>query len=286
MANIIVGVVGAGIMGQGIVQVACLAPTVDKVIWKSAYSSDINKVKAKLAALFAKLVEKDKFSDAQARDALAKIYVSTDYKDFSGCHILHEVVSEDIQIKASIISELGKFLGKDVIIASNTSSLSITELATFFSNPDRFIGMHFFNPAGLMQLVEIISGVSTSEETKLFVSEYANALDKVSVHVEEYPGFIVNRILIPMINEAIAILAESIADRDSIDLAMKLGANHPIGPLALSDLIGNDVVLSILDVLYKETGDQKYRPHPLLKKMVRAKMLGKKTSTGFYNYNK
>jgi 3-hydroxyacyl-CoA dehydrogenase (EC 1.1.1.35) len=177
-----------------------------------------------------------------------------------------------------------KFAKKEAILATNTSSLSITEIANATNRPDKVIGMHFFNPVPVMKLIEVIKGIATSEETKKSIFELAIELDKVAVEVEEAPGFVVNRILIPMINEAVGILADGVATAKDIDEAMKLGANHPIGPLALADLIGLDVCLAIMDVLYEEFKDSKYRAHPLLRKMVRGNLLGRKTKKGFFEY--
>jgi 3-hydroxybutyryl-CoA dehydrogenase len=195
-----------------------------------------------------------------------------------------EAATEDMEGKKALFEELDKLVKPEAILATNTSSLSITEIAAVTSRPDKVIGMHFFNPVPAMKLVEIIKGLATSEETKKAVVEMAEKLGKTPVEVEEAPGFVVNRILIPMINEAIGILYDGVADAEGIDNAMKLGANHPMGPLALGDLIGLDVCLAIMNVLYTEYGDPKYRPHVLLKKMVRAGKLGRKTGEGFFKY--
>ncbi|HHY79633.1 MAG TPA: 3-hydroxybutyryl-CoA dehydrogenase, partial [Thermoanaerobacter sp.] len=195
-----------------------------------------------------------------------------------------EAAIENMEIKKQIFKELDNICKEGTILATNTSSLSITEIANVTTRPDKVIGMHFFNPVPVMKLVEVIKGMKTSSETFNTVKELAQKLGKTPVEVNEAPGFVVNRILIPMINEAIGVLADGVASASDIDEAMKLGANHPIGPLALSDLIGNDVVLAIMDTLYSEFNDSKYRPHPLLRKMVRAGLLGRKTGKGFFEY--
>ncbi|MGH8396120.1 MAG: 3-hydroxyacyl-CoA dehydrogenase NAD-binding domain-containing protein, partial [Pseudomonas sp.] len=204
--------------------------------------------------------------------------------DFENVDIFIEAVAEDIGTKRLVFAELSKVSGADTMLASNTSSLSVTHLASLTKYPENVIGLHFFNPATVMKLAEVITGLTTSRATVDRALDFARQLGKDPVLVNEAPGFIVNRMLIPMINEAIGILAEDVATAEEIDKAMRLGANHPIGPLALADLIGNDVNLSIMETLHNETGDPKYRAHPLLRKMVRGNLLGRKTGRGFFSY--
>ena len=215
---------------------------------------------------------------------MANISTTTEYADFADADLVIEAASEDMNLKKEVFAELAKICKPETIFATNTSSLSITEIAAITDRPTQFIGMHFFNPAPVMKLVEVIKGQMTSQETSDKIFALATEMGKTPVMVEEAPGFVVNRILVPMINEAVGIYAEGIASVEDIDSAMKLGANHPMGPLALGDLIGLDVCLAIMEVLYNEFADSKYRPHPLLKKMVRAGLLGRKSGQGFYKY--
>ena len=284
LSNLTVGVVGSGLMGTGLVQLLMTSEVIEKIYWKSGRSNNLGSRMQDIEIYLDRLLRKNRITEDQFVQFKNKVIACSSYAEMSECNVVHEAVSEDLNIKVEILKALDAYLLPNAIIASNTSSLSITELSFSTSNPHRCVGMHFFNPATIMKLVEIIPGIATSADIKEYLTLYAEALGKTAVQVEEAPGFIVNRLLIPMINEAICIFAEHLATKEAIDIAMKLGANHPIGPLALADMIGNDVVLSIMEVLYKETGDQKYRPHPYLRKIVRAGNLGKKSKIGFYEY--
>ena len=275
-----VGVIGAGTMGQGIANAFATAgynvTVCDiKIEWAQ---NGINKIGAKLD----KLVSREKITAEKAEGIKANL-TAGEYKDLADCDLIVEAVLEKMEIKKDLFKTLDEICKEDCIFGTNTSSLSVTEIANGIKH--NVIGMHFFNPADRMKLVEVISGESTPVETKEAIIEYSKSLGKTPVEVAEGPGFVVNRILIPMINEACFIYQEGLASVEDIDTAMKLGANHPMGPLALGDLIGLDIVLDVMEVLYTETGDQKYRPCTLLKKMVRAGKLGQKTKQGFYSYN-
>jgi 3-hydroxybutyryl-CoA dehydrogenase len=269
-------------MGAGIVQVALQSGY--EVVMRDLETSALDKGRATIEKGLDRLVKKEKISESDKAEAIGRLTTATDIQAIADCDIIIEAAVENMKIKKTIFAELDNVVKKDAILATNTSSLSITEIAAATGRPDRVIGMHFFNPVPVMKLVELIRGIATSDETYTAMSELAAALGKKAVEVEEAPGFVVNRILIPMINEAIGILAEGVASAEDIDEAMKLGANHPIGPLALADLIGNDVNLAIMETLYEEFGDPKYRPHPLLRKMVRGNLLGRKIQQGFYDY--
>ena len=277
-----IGVLGTGTMGAGIIQV--LAMNGYDVAMRARRQTSIDKGLATVKKNLDKMVAKEKIDQATADAAMARITSSTELDIMADVDMIIEAATEDMEGKKALFAELDKLVKPEAILATNTSSLSITEIAAVTSRPDKVIGMHFFNPVPAMKLVEIIKGLATSEETKKTVVEMSEKLGKTPVEVEEAPGFVVNRILIPMINEAIGILYDGVADAEGIDNAMKLGANHPMGPLALGDLIGLDVCLAIMNVLYSEYGDPKYRPHVLLKKMVRAGKLGRKTGEGFFKY--
>ena len=275
-------VIGTGTMGAGVVQAFAQANM--PVVMKSRTQASLDKAVGKISKSLAKLVEKGKVTQEYMDSVMANISTTIDYADFADADLVIEAASEDMNLKKEVFAELAKVCKPETIFATNTSSLSITEIAAITDRPSQFIGMHFFNPAPVMKLVEVIKGQMTSEETSNKIFELATAIGKTPVMVEEAPGFVVNRILVPMINEAVGIYAEGIASVEDTDSAMKLGANHPMGPLALGDLIGLDVCLAIMEVLYNEFADSKYRPHPLLKKMVRAGLLGRKSGQGFYKY--
>ncbi|MBQ1471156.1 3-hydroxybutyryl-CoA dehydrogenase [Eubacterium sp. AB3007] len=279
-----IGVLGTGTMGAGIVQVLALHGY--EVVMRARRQTSIDGGLAKVEKNLAKMVKKEKITQEKMDETMKLINGSTDLSIIADADLVIEASTEDKEAKKALLKEVDELTGPDCIIASNTSSLSITDIAMATSKPDKVVGMHFFNPVPAMKLVEIINGLLTSEETNKVVTDLAVELGKTPVQVKEAPGFVVNRILIPMINEGIAILNEGIASAEDIDTAMKLGCNHPMGPLALGDLIGLDVCLAIMEVLYTEFGDPKYRPNILLKQMVAAGKLGMKTGQGFFDYSK
>ncbi|AKM30862.1 3-hydroxybutyryl-CoA dehydrogenase [Pandoraea faecigallinarum] len=277
-----VGIIGAGTMGNGIAQACAVAGLPVTMIDIS--DAAVQKGLATIAGSLDRLIKKDKLSAADKDAALARITTSTEYAALAGADIVIEAATENFDLKVKILKQLEDVAKEGAILASNTSSISITKLAAVVSKPERFIGMHFFNPVPLMALVEIIRGLQTSDETHSRVDALARTLGKSPITVKNAPGFVVNRILVPMINEAFFVLAENLASPEEIDEGMKLGCNHPIGPLALADMIGLDVCLSVMNVYYEEFADSKYRPCPLLKEMVAAGYLGRKTGRGVYTY--
>jgi 3-hydroxybutyryl-CoA dehydrogenase len=275
-------VIGTGTMGSGIVQTFAQAGI--SVVMMGISECELESGSRNITRNLTRLEEKGKITSAQKGEILQMISGTTSFEEFHDADLVLEAVLEEISLKKKIFAELDRICKKETIFASNTSSLSITEIAASTARPERVIGMHFFNPAPVMKLVEVIKGQVTSTEVQEFVYNLALKMGKAPVNVNEAPGFVVNRILVPLVNEAVGILAEGVASASEIDEAMKLGANHPMGPLALGDLIGLDVCLAIMEVLHKEFGEDKYRPHPLLRKMVRSGQLGRKSGKGFFNY--
>ncbi len=277
-----VGIVGAGTMGNGIAQ-ACAVSGIQVVMVDIAQAA-VDKGLATIGKSLERLLQKDKISEADKTAALARIQGSTDYDALKGAQLVIAAATENHELKNKILKQLDALLAPEVIIATNTSSISITQLAAVTQRPERFVGMHFFNPVPMMALVEIIRGLQTSDATHDAVKALAVTLGKSPITVKNAPGFVVNRILVPMINEAFFVLAEGLATPEDIDAGMRLGCNHPIGPLALADMVGLDVCLAVMDVYLKEFGDSKYRACPLLREMVAAGHLGRKTGRGVYSY--
>ena len=279
-----IGVVGAGTMGSGITQICAINGL--SVVMHDMSSDLLEKGLKTIEHSLDRLVAREKLSNSDKSEALARIRCSTELEALSESGLVVEAATENIDIKIPIFESLNQICGPDAILASNTSSLSLTTLAAASGRPDKIIGMHFFNPVSLMKLVEIIRALQTSDKTYEVTESLTRALGKEPIVVKDSPGFVVNRMLVPMINEAVFILYEGLAGADEIDTAMKLGANHPIGPLALADMIGIDVCLYVMNVLLKEFGDSKFRPCPLLKQMVNAGYLGRKSRRGFFDYAK
>ena len=282
MAIQTVGIVGAGTMGNGIAQ-ACAVSGIN-VVMVDISDAAVQKGLATVAGSLDRLIKKEKISEADKATALGRIKTSTNYDDLKAAQLVIEAATENFDLKVKILKQLDATLGQDVIVATNTSSISITQLAAVTQRADRFIGMHFFNPVPMMALVEIILGLQTSDATHAAVKDMAERLGKTPITVKNAPGFVVNRILVPMINEAFFVLYEGLASAEDIDAGMKLGCNQPIGPLALADMVGLDVCLAVMDVYLKEFGDSKNRDCPLLREMVAAGSLVRKTGHGVYSY--
>ena len=277
-----IGVIGAGLMGNGIAQVCAAAGL--SVVMVDVAEAALKRGLDTISGNLDRAASKGKISEADRDATLKRISTTTGYEALKGADIVIEAATENLDLKLRIMKQINELVGPETIIASNTSSISITQLAAMVSNPSRFIGMHFFNPVPVMALVELIRGLQTSDQVHANALAFAKAIGKTPITAQNRPGFAVNRILCPMINEAIFTLQEGIATVEDIDIGMKLGCNHPIGPLALADLIGLDTLLSVMNVFYEGFNDPKYRAPALLKEMVAAGRLGRKSGSGFYNY--
>ena len=278
----IIGVIGAGTMGNGIAQTA--ASNGLSVVMSDIRQDFLDRGLQNIGKSLDRFVKKETITEENKNEILGRIQTTTDLEDLNNCSLIVEAATENFDIKKQIFEKLDEIAGEDTILSSNTSSISITKIAATTQRPDKVIGMHFFNPVPLMKLVEVIRGIATSDETYAKVKDLSEKLGKTPVECNDYPGFVSNRVLMPMINEAVYCLMEGVATRESIDEIMKLGMNHPMGPLTLADFIGLDVCLAILNVLHEGLGDSKYRPCPLLKKYVDAGWLGRKSGRGFYEY--
>jgi 3-hydroxybutyryl-CoA dehydrogenase len=277
-----VGVIGAGTMGNGIAQVSAAAGL--SVIMVDVAQAAVDRGLAAIGTSLERLVKKEKLTAQAAGEVRARVRATTDYAELAQADLVIEAATENIDIKRRIMKQADGVIAPHAVLATNTSSISITALAAGTSHPERFIGMHFFNPVPVMALVELIRGLQTNDDTHAAAAEFIRRIGKTAIDVRNSPGFAVNRILVPMINEAIFALQEGVATAAEIDEGMRLGCNHPIGPLALADLVGLDTLLSVLEVFQRDFGDPKYRPAPLLREMVSAGMLGRKTGRGFYSY--
>ena len=278
-----IGVIGAGTMGNGIAQVSALAGY--DVTMIDVDDAALQRGRDALQSSLARMVKKGLLAQADADAALQRVHGSTDLQQLRGAHLLIEAATERLELKLRILRQLDEIADDDAVIATNTSSISITQLAAVLRRPQRFIGVHFFNPVPLMALVELIRGLQTDDATHAAARRFVERVGKTAVDVRNSPGFVVNRLLVPMINEAIFVLQEGVASATDIDAAMKLGCNHPIGPLALADMIGLDTVLAVMQVFYEGFNDPKYRPAPLLKEMVDAGRVGRKSGQGFHRYD-
>jgi len=279
----IIGIIGAGTMGNGIAQTA--AASGFEVIMCDIRQDFVDRGFQTIVKSLDRFVKKETMTEDQKAEILGRIKTTTAVEDLEDCTLIVEAATENFEIKKQIFQKLDELTSEETILASNTSSISITKIAAVTSRPDKVIGMHFMNPVPLMKLVEVIRGIATSDETYRKVHELSEKMGKTPLDCQDFPGFVANRILLPMINEAIYALYEGVATRESIDGIMKLGMNHPMGPLTLADFIGLDVCLAILRVMHEGLGDPKYRPCPLLVKMVDAGWLGRKSGKGFYEYN-